>query len=459
MKFTKIICTIGPASEKKETLTKMARAGMNVARLNFSHGTYAHHAKLIRAVRSVAKQTGQPIPILQDLQGPRIRIGDVKSDKGIVTEKGEGVVLVPQSAFHQRGIKQIPNGYPELAKDIRAGQRILIADGLIELKVTRVAGQDIHATVIVPGVIKTHKGINVPGASISAPALTKKDRKDIAFGVSHDVEYIALSFVKSGKDIQLLRRLLKTYGKAYPGAPSIKIIAKIERQEALDHIDGIIEAADGIMVARGDLGIEVQPQRVPLAQKNIILKCMKAHKPVIVATQMLESMTSSRRPTRAEVSDVANAVIDHTDAVMLSGESATGVYPFETVQLMAQTLHETERSRYDDYVCEHSVRGASWIELMAHAASILVLSKKIKAMVVNEDSPELISALVAHRCEVPLLVVTQDARVRSQLSLLRGVHAFRNEKEMVGYAKKQLRLKKGDPILEVEPFELEIEML
>lgn len=458
MKYTKIVCTIGPASEKPAMLKKMITAGMNIARLNFSHGTYPSHARLIKNVRSAAKAAGEPVAILQDLQGPRIRIGEV-ADAGATLKKGDRVIVVPQSHYRPSGVSTLlPTHFADLAKAVKPGQHILIADGLIDLRILKVSGPEIHCTVVVPGIVKSHKGINVPGASFVVSSLTPKDREDAVFGVSHSVDYIALSFVRSKADILVLRSLLKRLSKKYPHASRIGVIAKIERPEAVQNFDGILGAVDGIMVARGDLGIEIPAQKVPLVQKKLIKKCVRAGKPVIVATQMLESMISSRRPTRAEVSDVANAVIDHTDAVMLSGESATGLYPLEAVEIMRETIRETEKSKYNDFTCAHAPQERTISEMLSHAVCDIVLSKKIKLVCVTGHD-RIVRMIARHRPEVRVIGFSSDATLRQQLNLLYGVTMFPPQKNVFSFVKKMRLAKRGDLVLCVEDDELEIEVL
>ncbi|MDP2630032.1 MAG: pyruvate kinase [Candidatus Uhrbacteria bacterium] len=459
MKLTKIVCTIGPASESKEILRKLVKAGMNVARLNFSHGTYANHAKLIRNIRSVAKEMDQPIAILQDLQGPRIRIGEVV-DTGIQIKKGDEIILVPQSEYKAGGTPvMLPNHYPPLSEEVKKGQHILIADGTMDLKVSRIKGKQIYCEVIVGGLVKSHKGINVPGATLLAPSMTKKDREDLAFGVSQHVDYVALSFVRTGKDIKTLRSLLTRLSDEHVAALHIGIIPKIERWEAVENFDEILKLSDGIMVARGDLGLEIPAEKVPIVQKMLIKKCIDAHKPVIVATQMLESMTTNNRPTRAEVSDVANAIIDHTDAVMLSGESAAGKYPVQAVTMMARIAHETERSHFDDYVCDRLSREKTEEEMIAHAVADIARTKKIRLVVVKDDDPELITLVASHRLEIRIIGFSKKPIHRHQLNLVRGVTMLSASSHPLDELIKRGLVRKGDLILEVEGDEIEIKKI
>ncbi|MEK7649076.1 MAG: pyruvate kinase [Patescibacteria group bacterium] len=458
MKFTKIVCTIGPASEKRQILEKLIKAGMNVARLNFSHGTYAQHARLIRNIRAAAKKCGEPVAILQDLQGPRIRIGEISAPEGIKMQKGEKITLVPQRDFKAKStLKLLPNQYEGLAHDVKAGNHILIADGTMDLRVECVKELHITCSVVVGGTVKSHKGINVPGVALSTDAITEKDKKDVAFGIKQGVDYVALSFVSNEKDILRLRALMKRINPR-TGA-SIGIIPKIERPEAVKRFGAILAVSDGIMVARGDLGIEVPAEKVPVIQKTLIRKCIAAHKPVIVATQMLESMTQNSRPTRAEVSDVANAVVDHTDAVMLSGESAAGLYPVEAVDIMARTLHETERSSFDDYTCGHGAKEKELMDMVAHAVADAALTKQIKLIVIQEDDEAFVRSVASHRPEVRIIAFSNNSVSARKLNLVRGVTVFPQPKNTFAFLKKQKLAKKGDLIAELERNELELERI
>ncbi len=456
MKFTKIVCTIGPASQKRAMLEKLIKAGMNVARLNFSHGTYAQHANLIRNIRAAAKKCGESVAILQDLQGPRIRIGEIDSPNGITIKKGERVVLVPQGDFNKKhSALALPNQYEGLAKDVKAGSHILIADGTMDLRVEKITGKHIECGVVVGGTVKSHKGINVPGVQLAISSITEKDIKDVKFGMQQKVDYVALSFVHGAQDITRLRSIMK---KADPlqGARA-GIVPKIELPEAVKSFDSILNVSDAIMVARGDLGIEVSAEKVPVIQKKLIQKCIAMHKPVIVATQMLESMTQNRRPTRAEVSDVANAVIDHTDAVMLSGESAAGLYPLEAVTVMAKTIHETEKSTFDDYLCDHGAKEKGLMDMVAHAVADAALTKQIKCIVVKEADETFVRAVASHRPEVRIIAFSTDPSCARKLNLVRGVTTFPSQKNSVAFLKKKKLVKKGDLIAELEPNELELE--
>lgn len=421
---TKIVCTIGPASESKETLVRMMRAGMNVARLNFSHGNYQHHTYLIQQIREAARASDHPIAIMQDLQGPKIRVGNVYA-KGIELKKHEEVVLVPERRLYQikpRGRKLIPIQFEPLVRSVSRGDIILIDDGLIDLRVRRVSRGLITCVVANPGLVLPHKGMNIPGVSLDVPVLTEKDREDIRFGLQQKIEYIALSFVRNQKDVLQLRRLLKPVSDGLEP----KIIAKIENQDGVKNIDAIIAAADGVMVARGDLGIEIPAAQVPILQKQMIEKCVIAGKPVIVATQMLDSMIRNPRPTRAEVSDVANAVVDHTDAVMLSGESAFGAYPVESVAMMSNIIWHTESTPYAR-LPHHFLRASDQSMDAALANAAHELSKDIgaKAILVNTTSGYSASMMARQRPQnCPMFALTNEPFVYNQLSLVWGVIPF-----------------------------------
>lgn len=444
MKRTKIVATIGPASETKKMMESMISAGMNVARLNFSHGTYEHHAKLIANLRSAAKKTAANLALLQDLQGPRIRIGDVAKE-GIEVKVGEEVVLVPEN--YSVPLKSanlfIPIQYPQLYRDVKVGHQVLIDDAVIELKVKGIKNKSIRCEVVVGGVIKSHKGMNFPKSVIKCPPVTRKDIKDVEFGVANRVDYIALSFVKDAKDIINLRRrvfelekkflkenvsknLDKPSAKGKVGGIHIRIIAKIERREAVKNLKEIIEAADGIMVARGDLGIEMPLEELPLIQKKIIEMCRKAGKPVIVATQMLDSMIRNPIPTRAEVSDVANAVLDGTDAIMLSGESATGKYPLKAVQYMSKISREMEKREIieqEGHEGEYKSNNSITQIISFIAQDLAEDSAGAKLIVCATTSGFTARNISRFRPGVPIVAVTPSLLTKNQLALSWGVEA------------------------------------
>jgi len=421
-KRTKIICTIGPACGSESVLGEMMDAGMNIARLNFSHGTYQDHSRIMGRIRKQAAMRNIPIGILQDLQGPKIRVGDI-AKKGIELKAGQEVILTT-SAKPAKG--KIPVTYTNLHKDAEAGQRILLDDGLMDMEVVKVTGRDVHCVVGTGGLLLPHKGINLPETAVSASSISDKDKKDAFFGVKNGVDFIALSFVRSAKDIIDLRYLIKKYEKQIMKNPGsdIRIIAKIEKREGVERIDEIIEAADGIMVARGDLGIETPAEDVPLVQKNLIEKARAAAKPVIVATQMLDSMIRNPRPTRAEVSDVANAVIDHTDAIMLSGETATGKYPVETVATMARIAQRTEASKFDDVSAPKIQMFDTEEEAMSSVGTILARSTNAKIILVASLSGSAGRIVSRYRPELPIFVSTNKERVFRQLNASWGVVPF-----------------------------------
>ena len=340
---TKIVCTVGPSCAKVSKLVSMMCAGMDVARLNFSHATHVDHNRLVRAVRASAKKAGKIVPIVGDLQGPKIRLGNLP-DSGVELTTGSHVTLSTAATTATSTI--FPVTYRGLHNDVKNGERILIDDGLLELVVEKIQGRKILARVINGGRVSSHKGMNFPDSTLRVSAITKKDREDVRFGIEQGIEWFALSFVTSPKDVVKLKTIIRR--ATSKGAMPSRVIVKIEKREAVDRFDEILAEADGVMIARGDLGVEISAEEVPVRQKEMIEKSRLAGKPVIVATQMLDSMIRNPRPTRAEVSDVANAVFDHTDAVMLSGETAIGKYPLEAVEMMWKIVGEAERSRFDD---------------------------------------------------------------------------------------------------------------
>jgi pyruvate kinase len=343
MRRTKIVCTIGPASEKPTTLTAMMRAGMDVARLNFSHGTHSGHRALYRSIRKAAKTVGKHVPIIGDLQGPKIRLGTLPKE-GVHLTTGSDIVISTTIDTYRDGV--LPVTHKKLHKELKVGERVLIDDGLVEAKVHAVRGKRIQVKIINGGKVSSHKGMNFPDSNLTVSAMTAKDKKDAEFAVKLGVDWLALSFVTDAKEVKTLKRLIK---KHTPKGQSLaRVIVKIEKRKAIDNFEAILKAADGVMIARGDLGVEIDAEEVPVRQKEMIETARRAGKPVIVATQMLDSMMRNPRPTRAEVSDVANAVFDHTDGVMLSGESATGKYPLKAVKMMKKIVVEAEASPFDD---------------------------------------------------------------------------------------------------------------
>ncbi len=400
---------MGPSSSTRDALRGLVGAGLNVARINFSHSTHEQHAATIALVRDVAAETKRPIAILGDLQGPRIRIGELGQPRDL--PDGSDVVFAPEG---KENGDEVPITYEALADDVSDGDRILINDGLIELVVLDVSKPRVTARVVHGGQLSSHKGINLPGVQVSAPSITAKDREDIAFAVQQELEYIALSFVRRAQDIAELRQLVTKH---------MLVVAKIEKDSALENIESIVRASDGVMVARGDLGVELPFEEVPYAQKRIIALCNRLGRPVITATQMLESMITHPRPTRAEASDVANAILDGTDAVMLSAETATGQYPRLAVEAMTRIITEIEtrvRPRHrDDRRRNETAISTEFAIAAASAAAVTMLDAPV--LIVFTKSGFSARVVAAHRPSVPILVLTDVPRTFRQLALVWGV--------------------------------------
>lgn len=422
MKQTKIVCTVGPSCEDVETLEQMMRAGMDVARLNFSHGTHENHDMLIKNVRRAATRAGKRVAILQDLQGPKIRVGNMP-EEGIELKKGEKYTFDTAIEEYIDGV--IPCGYKQLHEFMKAGERILLNDGKQEMLVDRVEKTLIHTTCQVGGTLTSHKGMNVPDTTLMVRAMTSKDKDDARFGVSRGVDLIALSFVMRPEDVDELHELIEMeQAKHKDNHGKIRIITKIERAEAIENIDAILATADGLMVARGDLGVETPAEHVPVLQKELIAKARNVGKPVIVATQMLDSMVQNPRPTRAEVSDVANAVIDHTDAVMLSNETATGDFPLEAVDMMARIAVDTEASPFDDTLLADIAPTGESDSAFAAISRFLAEESGAKAIILASNDGVLAAHVSRFRPEVPIVVCTSSERVACQLSLYWGVYTI-----------------------------------
>ncbi|PIT90333.1 MAG: pyruvate kinase [Candidatus Komeilibacteria bacterium CG10_big_fil_rev_8_21_14_0_10_41_13] len=420
MKRTKIVATIGPACDSQAVLTKMIKAGVNVARFNFSHGTYASNKKAVSSLRAVAKSLNQSVGIIQDLQGPRIRVGEIAKD-GLDLKKGEIVVLVEDDL--KKKIKSdkkiVPIQFIKPSQILKAKNKVLLLDGLIELRVTKVNANHVEAKVFKGGIIYTYKGVNIPEIDLGLPVITDKDIKDLEFGLKLGVDYVALSFVGSAGDLKDLKKLIKKFDKN----SEVQVLAKIERGQAVKNIKSIIKEADAIMVARGDLGIELPEVKVPIIQKEMIKMCLEQGKPVIVATQMLDSMIRNPKPTRAEVSDVANAVIDHADSVMLSGETAFGKYPVESVKMMNQIILETEKSIYDDmppgYFLEKKL---SVTKAISESVFELVKDTKARAIVAATNSGYTARMIARYRPETRIIVLVNKQEIAHQLSLVWGIY-------------------------------------
>ena len=420
MKKTKIVCTIGPKSESKEMLTKLLKAGMNVMRLNFSHGSHEEHAARIAALREVKEETGLKAAILLDTKGPEIRT--------IKLENGEDVKLVAGQTFTITTDKTVVGNntivavtYDDFAKDLSVGNTVLIDDGLIELTVKEIEGNEVRCVVENNGMLGENKGVNLPNVKVNLPALAKKDIADLKFGCEQGIDFVAASFIRKGDDVREVRRVLTENGGS-----NIKIISKIENKEGLDNFDEILELSDGIMVARGDLGVEIPVEEVPFAQKMMIEKCNEAGKPVITATQMLDSMIKNPRPTRAEANDVANAIIDGTDAVMLSGETAKGKYPVEAVKVMARIAEKTDPLIYTNV--EFDNEEATITEAVAKGTVDVAEALEAKLIVVGTGTGRAAKSLRKYFPTARILALTNSQTTANQLLLSRGVLSVVAEK-------------------------------
>lgn len=454
-KKTKIVATIGPASESKSNLKEMIERGMNVARLNFSHNTHEWHQKVIDNIREVSEELGVNVGIMGDLQGPRIR---VKTGNEIEARKGKEI-LVSDISF----IKNVSDfssdmfflDYPKIINELKEGHEILIEDGLIKLEVVKKERKLLRTKVLDGGIIKNHKGINIPAADLSIDVITEKDKKDLEFVLKNEVDFVALSFVKSSKDIVRLRNLMKKELGRDHDLPHI--VSKIERAEAMDNLEEIIDETDVVMVARGDLATETSPGKLAVYQKQIVTKSLRKATPVIMATEMLNSMIEYPRPTRAEISDVSNAVIDHTDAVMLSGETAGGKYPVETLGIMSSIIHSTEESPYDDMYRIMETNIKSDYAIILRSAYELAKSFETKAIAMISVSG-LTARLVSHfRPDQEILVATNNKKTHGQMSIVWGVDSYYFEEKnlevlidkLLSEAKKDKKLKKGDKVVVV----------
>lgn len=419
MRKAKIVATLGPASNSAEKLRALILAGMDVARVNMSHGAHEQHAETIRTARAIAAELNRPLAILLDLSGPKIRTGKLRDRQPIRLNEGDTLTITTRDVLGEPGL--VSTTYTHLPKDVTIGNRILLADGLIELKVERVDATDIMCRVVNGGELGENKGINLPGVKISAPSLTEKDHADLRFGIEQQVDYVALSFVRSARDCIGAKTLIEFLGASTP------LIAKIEKLEALKDLDGIIEACDGLMVARGDLGVEASVESVPFYQKQIISKANAAEKLVITATQMLESMTHEPRPTRAEASDVANAIIDGTDAVMLSAETAVGDYPVAAVETMARIIRFTEsscatqldRSREAIHALQKGTEGRAIAEAAVYAAQEI----QAPLIIVFSKSGTMAQHLAALRPKARLVAFTPQAKSRNLLAAVWGLES------------------------------------
>ncbi len=419
-RHTKIICTIGPASSSRESLRELILAGMDSARLNFSHGSSSEHAEKIHAIRDISEELGKPVAILQDLAGPKIRVGHI-ADPGIRLDAGEIFILTTETL--EGNDERVSVTDPYLPEEVNPGDAILLADGLMELKVIQVKHREIHCEVITGGVLTSNKGINLPTGTIRLPSITDKDREDLYFGLESGVDYIALSFVRTAQDVLEVKEIIKRRGKDTP------VIAKIEKHEAISNIEDIIGISDGIMVARGDLGVEIPLESVPVIQKQLVQIANRNGKPVIIATQMLRSMVNSPRPTRAEATDIANAVLDGTDAIMLSAETSIGKYPAEAVKTMAKVAEETEsKLPYEQLLSE---RG-SWLEqqtdeLISYSACHIASRLGAKAIVAFTESGSTAGRVSKYRPRASILALTPNGVLAGRLMLRWGVYSVQVE--------------------------------
>lgn len=424
----KIICTIGPASANREIIARLIRAGMDVARLNFSHGDHASHHAAIRTIRRASREAGKPVAILQDLQGIKIRVGLMRGGAAEL-KKGREIRILPGEGPGDE--HQIFISYPRLLHDARVGDRILLDDGLIQMKVLNRKGQALVAGILEGGVLRDRKGVNLPGMKISTKSFTPKDRRDLDFGLRAGVDYVAISFVRTAGDVRTAKQYMEKRGRPVP------VIAKIEKPEALSNIDEILSGAEGIMIARGDMGVELSPEKVPMIQKELILKANSQGKLVITATQMLESMTGHLRPTRAEATDVANAVIDGTDALMLSAETASGAHPVEAVHMMARIIAYTEEKH--ETVSQYQ-EACSYADALADAASDAATDICAAVLVAYTQSGFTARLVSKFRPRIPIVAFTPEREGINRMSLFWGVQP--------GYIKSSLSI--GSLIREME---------
>ena len=410
IKRTKIVCTLGPASEKEEVLRELIKNGLNVCRLNFSHGDHEEHKARMDTVKKLREELNQPTAILLDTKGPEIRTGKFDVPE-VLLEEGQTFTITMKDVMGNQEMCTV--SYKGLADDVKPGDTILIDDGLVGLTVKEVNGDDIVCLVQNSGIVKNHKGVNVPGVKVNLPAITEKDRSDIEFGIEQGIDFIAASFVRKVSDVLAIREILEANN-----AEHIKIISKIENQEGVDNLDEIIAVSDGIMVARGDLGVEIPTEEIPVVQKLMIKKCNEAGKPVITATQMLDSMMRNPRPTRAEVTDVANAIYDGTDAIMLSGETAAGKYPLEAVKTMATIAKRAEETMIN----RHNVNKSSNVtDAISYATCTTAVDLEARAILTSTSSGHTARMVSKFRPSCPIIATTSNESVKRQLSLTWGV--------------------------------------
>ena len=414
-KKTKIICTLGPASDKEEVLTKLVENGLNVCRFNFSHGSHEEHKGRMDLAKKVREKLNKPVALLLDTKGPEIRTGNFAQPE-VFLEEGSKFTITMEDVVGTQEICTV--SYKGLANDVVAGDLILIDDGLVGLRVDEVCGNEIHCTVENSGIVKNHKGVNVPGVKINLPALTPKDVSDIEFGITQGIDFIAASFVRKASDVLAIREVLENNN-----ATDIQIISKIENQEGVDNLDEILQVSDGLMVARGDLGVEIPTEEMPVVQKEMIKKCNELGKPVITATQMLDSMMRNPRPTRAEVTDVANAIYDGTDAIMLSGETAAGKYPVEAVKVMAAIAKRIEETLdYENILRSKALNNTSVTDAISYATCTTAKSLNASGIVTSTSSGHTARMVSKFRPSTPIIAATPNEKTRRQLSLSWGVY-------------------------------------
>ncbi|MBD3883586.1 pyruvate kinase [Phormidium tenue FACHB-886] len=417
---TKIVATIGPASRSPEVLKRMIQAGMSVARLNFSHGSYEEHAATVALIRSVSEELDSPVTILQDLQGPKIRVGDMPAG-GMQLTAGELLTLVPAAEFTAQP-QTASIDYPFLSEEAIPGTQILLDDGLLELIVKEIEGNAVRCIVVKGGLLKSHKGVNLPSLQLRLPSMTEKDIKDLEFGLSQNVNWVSLSFVRRAEDIRMLKALLAEQGRS-----DMPVLAKIEKPQAIANLEEILTECDAIMVARGDLGVELPPEKVPGLQKHIIRRCNQIGIPVITATQMLESMIQNPRPTRAEASDVANAILDGTDAIMLSGEAAVGNYPVQAVEMMARIAHEVEK---DLKFVNHPPAKSDETHALSEALNAIDQSLDLRCIVAFTATGYAAQLAAEERPRAPVIGLTPNRYVYHCLNLIWGLHPILIEEEV-----------------------------
>ena len=415
MRHTKIVCTIGPASEDMEILKEMILSGMTVARMNFSHGLHEEHERRIKLVRQAAKEVGKIVAIMLDTKGPEIRTGLIEGGKMTLNE-GDNIILTTEEVMGTP--EKISVTYGSIHQDVKPGNRILMDDGLLELRVKKIEGIEVHCEVLNGGVLSNRKGVNIPDISVNLPAVTEKDIEDILFGIEQDVDFIAASFIRSASDVLEIRKMIEEH-KA-----DIDIISKIESQDGVDNIDEILAVSNGIMVARGDLGVEIPSEEVPLVQKKLIDKCNKAGKPVITATQMLDSMMRSPRPTRAEANDVANAIFDGSDAIMLSGETAAGKYPAQAVETMARIAERTETAlQYEEILGKKQMLPQKTVtDAISYATSNIALELDAAAIITPTSSGSTARMISRYKPKAKIIAATPDLKVAQKMCLVWAVH-------------------------------------